>query len=233
MANDITLGELIHQGLQRADQDRTNLSDDGYVSYSEARYIANNALSELWDIMTMAFEDYVMTEMSPFSLVSGTESYSLPSDFYKISKVFLLDSNFRIPMRRFGKEEAIYTSPTFGSEQVSVWYIPQYTKLVNEADAVHVSIPVGWEDYVVACIASKAAMKEEAANTQGLIAEREMAKRRIIDACKARDAGRPMTYRPPLNYARYAYRVMGNKIYIQPSRFYTDDFFSDNYWGYY
>ena len=77
------------------------------------------------------------------------------------------------------------------ADSVTVWYVPSFVKLVNDADSVSNNIATNWEEYAVVLAALKMKSKEE---TSTVPLERELTRisARIEEASRNRDAGEPM-----------------------------------------
>lgn len=60
-------------------------NNTGFVSDSEITSRLNEALSELYDLVTAAFEHYYVSQDGPFTLAGGVggNTHPLPADFYK------------------------------------------------------------------------------------------------------------------------------------------------------
>ena len=129
MANTSTLYDLKARALDYADMTASSFPDEERLT----DYI-NTGLSSLHDILSNAYGDYIHKSTN-VTLVSGTEDYALPTDFYKLQKVFLLDSNRRYKMDRFSPDDidGTKTNPSL-SGTMQIWYIPQHTVLTSDTD---------------------------------------------------------------------------------------------------
>jgi hypothetical protein len=97
MTSFVALSTIRTLAKQRADMENSN-----FVNATEwVRYI-NRGYAELYDLIVTAAnsEDYYLTN-STVQLISGTQSYSLPSDFYKMRGVDLIVGSDAIPLRRY------------------------------------------------------------------------------------------------------------------------------------
>lgn len=214
MANEATLGEIIHRGLRLADMDRNDLQSDGYISFEEARDYANDALEDLHLILANTGAMYSRKTHS-ISLVSGQRVYPLPTDFlhcYHIFPVVGSDGRLKRPLERFYPDElhiydweAVVTSepyflryaivgqslefdPLPGSGTLEMWYCPQYQILENENDIVDISVPARWERYAIYGIAAQCILKEKGDATF-FLAKQEQAKDMIVRSATPRDQG--------------------------------------------
>jgi hypothetical protein len=212
MANDITLGEIKALALDQADMTGSDFIDDARLTYW-----VNSALSELHDLLVDAYEDFHVATYE-IALTAGTSTYALPTDFYKLLKLFHLESGSgtRTRLRRFNLDEygalgdpfvhpasvdsgmlyrilgtniELVPDPT-GNGTLELWYAPAFTKLRNDSDLIHLTVPVMWEDFVVCDVAARCLEKEESDSRPMLLRKAE-AKQRIIASSQNRDAGMP------------------------------------------
>ena len=108
MTDLVSLSELRQLTRQRADNENSQ-----FVTDTELTRYLNNSWGELYNLIIENFnEDYFTTSHS-FSLTSGTDSYSLPSDFYKSRGVDLVvTSTESVPLRRYNWAERTRNSVT-------------------------------------------------------------------------------------------------------------------------
>tara|TARA_R110002012_G_scaffold202391_1_gene371430 strand:- start:14076 stop:14768 length:693 start_codon:yes stop_codon:yes gene_type:complete len=211
-----TLSELRTRARRLADAVGNNFFSDAEIN----DYI-NTGLGELHDLLVLKFEDYYISSLSfsltsntsSYSL----ESIGL-NNLYKLMGVDLNQGSETVRVPRYSFQErntfkasqALYSDrghtnhrysltgsninfiPTpSSSDEVTVWYIPKYTKLVNDSDSVDDNIASNWEDYAVCSAAIKMRQKEETSTTS-LERAHEKLTMRIEDAAANRDAGEPM-----------------------------------------
>lgn len=208
-----TLATLLTRCKRRVDRE-----NDTFVSDAEWYDYINEGLSELWDVLTDAWEDYGTTSTT-IACVSGTDSYSIASvtpAIYKIRGVDLTVGSQTGTLTRFSFRERnrykagydpcsaaqlyqyslvgsalkLIPSPTV-SGTLTVWYVPQLTALTS-GGSTDAAIPDGYLDFVVASAAAKAKAKEES-DPSSFLAEKEDCKRRIVEASNSRVAGEPTT----------------------------------------
>lgn len=220
MANGETLANLRARALDYADMTGSSFAVDARVT----NYI-NTALRELQDVLINAgYGDYLLST-STINLVGGTEAYSLPSDFYRAYHVYYLSpSNSRrysVPKWTLSNSDGFRPSP-IGSGTCELWYAPQLTRLSDDADTVHLSVPVAWEDYAAICAAIKLLIREES-NPSALMGERERLWAHIKEHAEPRDMGSPGKVEDVYGRWNYAeqyypearhlmYRIMGDDI---------------------
>jgi len=204
----VTLLELRTRARQRAD-----MVNSGFVSDSELNVYINASYAELYDLLVSKHgEDYFVDSFN-ITTTNNVETYSLPSDFYKLLGVDLqLDTSSNwVSLKRFEFAErnipqiwdikfvdfiryrvfgsSLKLSPVPQSHQnIRVWYIPLPSKLVKDNDTFD-GID-GWEEYVVIDVAIKMLTKEES-DTSQLLGEKMAMKLRIEQMAEARDEGQP------------------------------------------
>jgi hypothetical protein len=209
------------QGLARADLLRTNPTTGASepvdsITAAEVGVWVNAELSALWDVLINAHEDYCI-KREFIDVVAGIEDYSMPSDFYKLRKVFPICSGQRsarlrkFDLNRLGEADSlasILTSPIeqtkyrltgnrmflhptpTNAAQLELWYIPQFDPLLNLDDEVDFHFPTGWEQYVVEGVAANALEKEDLDATPFRTRQKEILARILIMA-EDRDVGEP------------------------------------------
>lgn len=202
----ITLAQLKSQARDRAD-----MTNSQFVSDSELVNYINGSIAELHDLLIAAYDnDYYITEYT-FNTVSGTDSYALPNDFYKLrgidSKIgtdqwFTLQpfnfnernskndlvaylaygNNFRY---RIIGSEVVFSPVPQGIYSIKLWYIPVATKLTSDSDTLNDINQ--FSEYVIVDAAIKMANKEEA-DVSVLAAQKAELKRRIEVMAQNRNA---------------------------------------------
>jgi len=210
MPSAVTLASLITRARDRAD-----MTSSTFVTDARLTDYINAELSELYDLLVTAYEDYFVSTAT-MTLVGGTEAYNLPSNFYKLLKAFLREGAQRFLMRRFVVEDLSYSLevadgvgsnnvnlryrimggkiyfmplPSIGGT-VELFYVPEFQTLISPADVISFNVPVGWEDFVVSGAAARMLVKEES-DPSFLVAEKERCKQRIMHAATDRDLGEP------------------------------------------
>ena len=210
-----TLSELRTRARRLADAVGNNFFSDAEIN----DYI-NTGLGELHDLLVVKFEDYyissipfnLISDTSSYTL----ESIGL-NNLYKLMGIDLKQGSetVRVPKYSFQERntfkasQALYSDrghtnhrysltgdtikfiPTpLSTDEVTVWYVPKFTKLVNDSDAVDGNIASNWEDYAIYSAAIKMRQKEETSTTS-IDREQEKITMRIEEAARNRDAGEP------------------------------------------
>jgi hypothetical protein len=205
----ITLANLRSRTRQRA-----NMENSTFVTDAEFNIYINYSINFLKDILiSKVGNDYFASSVN-FTLVNGTEAYSLPADFYKILYVEILgDDTYYYKMRRFEISEKNYgASPinyyipdiryrlradsiTFtpqnliGGRTVRLTYVPVPVALSADSDTMNGLN--GWDEYVVLMSARKALVKEEQDVSQ-IDQELMMLNQKIEAMADNRDESNPM-----------------------------------------
>lgn len=204
-----TLSALRSRARQRADMENSQ-----FVADSEINQYINDAYAELYDLLVSRFEDYFLDEPVDFTITSGS-SYSLPSDFYKLAGIdkasFNTDYYALRPFSFANRNNNTNTNKLRGintdvqyrivgdkirfvPEQNApgsyrIWYIPSYTPLSSDSDAISTVISRNnWDDYIVITAAMKMLAKEES-DISVLMMERQKIEARIEEMAQNRDIG--------------------------------------------
>jgi len=203
-----TLLEIRTQVRQRA-----NMENSTFVTDSEFNRYINLSIAELYDMLSEKDSDYNISS-NTFNLVSGTDAYSLPADFYRLRGVDMnVDANNKITLKKFEFEDRnrfnsypslaanfdiryrlrgnqILFSPgeNISAQSITLWYIPLPTALSIDTDTLNGYN--GWEEIVIVKSAIKALVKEEQ-DTSQLQLEYEQLKQRLDAAMDQRDSGQP------------------------------------------
>ena len=145
MTDFVALNTLRDEARQRADQINSE-----FVTDAELNGYLNNSWSELYDILVSKYnDDYFLTSTS-ITVTSGTDTYSLPSDFYKARGVDLnINTNQNTPLQRYNfadrtrdslvryardvkyriQANNIVFAPSPSNNTATLWYIPHPRKL--------------------------------------------------------------------------------------------------------
>lgn len=209
MSRSLTLADLHYQSRLRADK-----VGSSYIKKDELTSYINSSYAELYDLLIGAYGNDYYLKLNSFTTVGGTDTYSLPSDFYKmIGMDFKLTASRRLTLRPFQfnernrYQEGAYWSAVVGisgpryhiqgndikfrptpdgAYQIDHWYIPCCPVLVNDNDTVD-GIN-GFEEYIIVDCAIKMLSKEESE-----IGHLEVQKNRLIQRINTmaenRDAG--------------------------------------------
>lgn len=216
--NETRLSDLKARALDHADMTGSDFPDkDRLTDY------ANSGLAVLHELLAM--HDYFRS-VSTIALVTGTEAYQLPNDFYKASRVWRVSNGRRYMLDRFNLAQLDgYTTngPAF-SGVAELWYAPQLKKLVRDKDKVEGVLPNGWDDFVALHMAVQLLNREEQSSAEQA-AEREAVRQRIVMHVEPRDTGVPDEIEDHYNrwgggvcqddpYRSLRYRILGDKIHF-------------------
>lgn len=206
MASTVTLLSMRNQARQRADMENST-----FVSDSELTGYINSSIKDLYDRLQNAGEFYNLSS-SNISIVGNTDTYSLPSDFYKLQGVDLvvdaLGNGVTLKPFQFSQRNSYLFTPTWnvvglsylrymlqgdsikfvpmpsGATTAKVWYTKAFTNLSGDADTFD-GIN-GWEEFVIIDAAMKMAIKEES-DISALMAQRQIIEARIDEMKLTRD----------------------------------------------
>lgn len=215
MSRNVTLAALRSQARQRADQENSN-----FISDSELDSYINASTAELRDIIVSAYGGDYNLENVTFATTGSTESYDLPSDFYKLRGVDVNDTtNLSATdgwhvLKPFTFEERndgdINWSRRSGfldfsryrlvGNQIRFSPIPQTERAVRlwyisvspvlTGSAETVDGVNGFEEYIVVDSAIKMMQKEES-DVSVLLGQKAQLLRRIEEMAANRDVGSP------------------------------------------
>ena len=149
MTDYVNLTELRTLTRQRADQENSQ-----FVTDTELTRYLNNSWGELYNLIIENFNDDYFTTSNTFSLTSGTDTYDLPSDFYKSRGVDLVVSSTEsVPLRRYNwaqrtrnsvtvyardyryriqKGSIVFTPSPSSNDSIKLWYIPSPKRLLSK-----------------------------------------------------------------------------------------------------
>jgi hypothetical protein len=169
----------------------------------------NESIAELYDLLVSSNKDYYL-DSKDYSVVAGTDTYALPTDFYKVVGVDVQDSSRWRLMRRFnwsernqlqesaatkwntryrvmGSNLRLRPSPSW-TGTIRFWYIPAPAELVNDGDTFDGI--AGWEEYVITDCVIKGRVKDED-DVRDLLIAKEKLEKRIKHESHERDDGEP------------------------------------------
>jgi len=208
----IILAELKDKARQRSDMENSN-----FVSDAELTTYINDSIAELHDLMIQAYDADYFTQDYEFSTTSNVDTYSLPTDFYKLRGVDVRINNdnwqtvkpynfnernrntdgvvwdlLGLPAIRYrivGANIKFTPKPTQNAD-IRMWYTPVATQLVNDTDSL--DDLNAYAEYVVVDAAIKMRTKEESDTTEFVRQKAEM-RDRILNMAKNRDSGSSAT----------------------------------------
>lgn len=233
MSNPVTLKDLMVHALQLADYPTIDKIDPDLRE--QLKGWVNEGLAYLYDLMVAAdtTADYYL-KVETYTLTSGQEDYALPTDFYKLKKVYFLSAasegrRYRIERFDLNNIDGYKMGPlTTGT--VELWYVPQFKLLVRENDIVDQMMPPTWEHMGVYFAAAHLAEKEDRDGGKW-DGDRAELVARVQQMAEPRDEGEPDTILDTTNRwaplvrsmwayeYRYKYRLMGPNIKFLDVRF--------------
>ncbi len=203
----VTLATLVTRARQRADMVNSLFVTDAEL----ANYLTASA-QELHDLLVQKFGSDYSYSTSTVTTAAGTETYALPSTFYKLLAADITINSKKYDLKKYVlKERNHYKNSTLNypsqvpryrlqGSNISLLPAPSgvYTVTLHFAPVlpvttniiVAVDFPNGWEEYVVVDAAIKCLAKEES-DTRDLMASKQMIRGNIDEAAENRDAGEP------------------------------------------
>jgi hypothetical protein len=160
---------------------RVNKEKSQFVTDSEIDTMIEEAYSDMYDILVNTNENYFISSTT-LTLTAGVNTYSLPTDWYKLKGVDAVRNGFRYQMDQVPWESrnkynittnyqstpveyafygnSLYFLPTPNATfTVTVYYVPAPPKYVS--DSTTVDGVAGFEQYIVNKAATMIRMKEE------------------------------------------------------------------------
>jgi hypothetical protein len=218
----VTLTEVLRRARKRADMTGSRFFED-----QDCVDLFNSAYADMYDLVVGAYDNYYVSE-DTITLTSGTDTYDLPDDFYKLVGVDFLTGGTYITLFPF--VEAERNQPFAGASSIPsgtlrMRYVPapaQYTvdDLDEEIDGVS-----GWDDYVVGLMA-EAMLTAEESDTTAIQNQLKRMRQRIIDMAPNRDTGMPARVTDVYSSNNYfglweslRYRLYGNQIRLINAEF--------------
>jgi len=215
VARDVSLLELRDRVRRHADVRSVVRWTDAIIND-----LIDEAVPELQDLILSENDTYNI-ESYTFGIVSGTDTYGLPAEFYKMKGVDILDSqgDWR-PIERFSwgdrlTQSEVSTSRTDlmykvlgpsivfhvepGWTQAAgcrLWYWPVLADLVNDGDTINGHN--GWDKFIVFKVAMEIlqADKRDATTIAALLGQQDQ---RVRKAAAIRDRGNPPVVRDVRN----------------------------------
>lgn len=212
-----TVQTILDNAIDLADMRNSAFIDVSGTAGTEGIRYANLAWRDLYQKVILSREFYFSTTAT-ITILAGTDSYSLPTDFYKLDGVDLqidatTDRYLTLSPAMF-KERNKYrfglplTVAPFGmiskyiligdkikfipkptqSSVIQLWYTPSPATLTTLADTI--SCPPGGDEYMTLFIASAMREKEESDTTR-LDAKRQEVLQQLNISLKDRDSGSP------------------------------------------
>ena len=198
--------------LRLMTRELADIVSSSFVTTAELDRYINQVGSELHEKLVVRYEDY-FTSPTPttFSLSGSTNTYALPSDFFKLRGVDYSDGGTWVSVHRYQHEERDrFVRPTYytyGGEErrftvmgnsivvapesnaagdYRFWYVPKWTNLSASSEPLPTAMEQ-WAEYIQVGAAIKCMLKEESDASALIMRKRELDAR--IDAnAQNRDA---------------------------------------------
>lgn len=177
MSHAVAVNDVVTRIREMSDMENTQ-----FVTDAEILRRVNQSYRRLYNEIVNNFEDY-FTEQADITTVSGTASYDLEDDFYKLVGVDVSDDNRPYSLKRLEysqrntrlwpttrpyayilrKEQlTIYPTPST-AETLTVSYIPVPVDLVTGGSF---NAHNGWDQYIVEQVSIQLLAKEESSTTE-------------------------------------------------------------------
>lgn len=176
----------------------------------------NDALYESRDIIVGKWADYY-TKSDPIAVVAGTDTYNLPTDFYKLRRLWVLVGGARYERLYPGDLDSAheYTGETIANrryrymmlqrqlvlmpvpqqnETLKMWHIPIPTELVSDSDSVTFDVPV--ELKLLVAIAWRDCLDRQTLDPSPALTKIDQFSKLLRVSSDARDAGEPFYLNP-------------------------------------
>jgi len=213
----ISVQTIVDTAIDLADMRNSQFVDQSGGAGTELIRYVNLAYRDLYNQIVQTNEHYFSTT-STISVVSGTDTYSLPADFYKLDGVdlqvdalsgrYLTLRPFMFAERNKFRSGLAFTNAPYGQvfkyilagsnirflpipslpATVQLWYTPNPTVISSFADTLQVV--VGGDEYLSLYIACAMLIKEET-DCSELNAKRQEVLTQLKSALRNRDEGAP------------------------------------------
>lgn len=173
--------------------------------------IINDAVYEGWDVIVGKWADYY-TGGTVIAVTAGSDTYALPSDFYKLRAVWILDGARYLKLRPADLDAAhLYTGQSVGShgsyryrltnrnlvlmpapssaESLRVFYVPIKAEMTADADTLRLEVPIELK-YIVA-IAWRDVLDRQNLDPSPAIAKMQAYEAKLRTAGDSLDASEP------------------------------------------
>lgn len=183
-----TFGELASCALDYADHPK-----DGMDEAEKKRFYhdLNDGISALWKLLIDSHQVFLHKVADPIQIVSGTEYYSLPTDFLRAMKVWYVVNDRRYKMRRYNVDEIDGYPKPIMSGTVELWYAPRAPTFTDAHDPIPSSIPQEYITYAALHAAERILGLEEDENIQWVQGERDRIQATLLNTAGERDEGDP------------------------------------------
>lgn len=205
MAHTVAVSDVITRIREMADMENTQ-----FVTDAEILRRVNQSYRRLYNEIVNTYQDY-FTEQDTITTISGTATYDLPDDFYKLVGVDVDDTGRPYSLKRLEysqrntrlwpttrpyayviRQDAITIYPTPSAvDDLIVSYVPVPVNLVSGGN---INAHNGWDQYVVEQVAIQLLAKEESSTTE-LREQFALTRNDLFAYFQNRDAGEPIMVR--------------------------------------
>lgn len=190
MAINFRLGDIWANALDRAD-----LTGTSYPDLNRKADLVNRALAKVHYMTTASNQNYIAQSVQ-INVVPNVQYYPLPTDFYQLLKIYIIESGMYRVVRRLSFEMIHGMQPNSDTPAtLEVNYVPVAPKFHNPPDdgeVITTSFPDGlFEELVAIEVARKLLMRGEKTNPD-LEAERKELMAMLQNYLEPRDAAEPL-----------------------------------------
>lgn len=214
MARSVTLRSIVDRARTHAD-----MRSSAFINDTEILALLNDCIPELYDELVGSYEDYY-ADSAFITLVSGTNVYDLPDDFYKVIGIdYEVSTGSYITLKPFMNAErnsTLTTNINIPAGRIRIRYVPAppiYTDLDTDTfDGV-----AGWDRLVVLLLARDMLNAEES-DTQAIRTTYQETLQRVRNMAPPRDSGMAHrvvdVYTPNIQmvYGSFRYHLYGDTI---------------------
>lgn len=166
----------------------TDTENDTHLSDAELTSYINSAITYAYDLLVAGSPSDYFMKTTTFPTVVGSDSYTLPTDFYKLRALYVLEQpGLYRPLMPCQEEELVELWAPTAVATLRMDYIPCATPLALDGDTFD-GIN-GWEELVLQQAAIDVKNKREEDSVQHFRKRQDLEKR--ITRMTYRDAGAP------------------------------------------
>lgn len=199
------------QQLRDRTRERANMENSLFVSVTELDVYINNSYCELYEHLIGEGQELFLTSAA-LPMVSGLDTYPLPSNFYKLRGVDVFSGGYtwdaepfmfaernrykNVPGWYYGQpvsyrlqgDNIKFIPVPSGAVGSRIWYYPAPVKFASPTDAA--DFVAGWDEFVIVDAAIKCLQKEES-DVSVFVQQKADLRARILANIAVRDAGHP------------------------------------------
>lgn len=178
----------------------SDMTDSNFITNTQIIGFINKAYAEVYNLIVNHSDNYFISS-STITYLSTTDTYSLPTDFYKLIGIDIIDSKISVKPFNFNERNKEpyslkyillqstikFIGNSYGN--LTLWYIPHPTLFTLTTDSLSVTIP-NLDQCIIYSSAIDCLLKEES-DVKQLKDIYEGLKKQVINGVSPRDAGLP------------------------------------------